>query len=55
MWPSKAMDKLEIEVMVNKFSEKLSMLKKRRKLCRHGLDATPIFKKNVQRLVGHPE
>ena len=51
MWNNKAMDKRKIEAMATKISEKLaiSMLKKYRKFCRHGLthlDATPIFKKS---------
>ena len=45
------MYKGKIEAMATKISEKLaiSMLKKYRKFCRHGLthlDATPIFKKS---------
>ena len=53
------MDKGKIEAMVTKFSEKFAiiMLKKHRKFCRCGLihlDATSIFKKIVQILMGRP-
>ena len=59
MWHNKAMDKGKIEAMATKFSEKFAiiMLKKHRKFCRRGLthlDATPIFKKIVRILLGHP-
>ena len=59
MWHNKAMDKGKIEAMAPKFSEKFAiiMLKKHRKFCKLGLthlDATPIFKKTVQILMGHP-
>ena len=49
MWHTKAMDKEIVKAMATKFSEifAISMLKKHRKFCRHGLthlDATPTFK-----------
>ena len=49
MWHRKAMDKEIIKAMATKFSEifAISMLKKHRKFCRHGLthlDATLAFK-----------
>ena len=58
-WSRRAMDKGKIKAMVTKFSEKFAiiMLKKHRKFFRCGLthlDATSIFKKIVQILMGHP-
>ena len=58
-WHRKAMDKKIFKAIATKFSEKFAIivLKKHRKFCRHGLthlDATPIFKKIIRILLGHP-
>ena len=51
MWHHKAMDKGKTKAIATKFSEKfaINMLKKHRKVCRHGLthlDASQIKKKS---------